>query len=55
MGRPEEVFMFQMIDEEKPSAEDRKMLLIKIGAFIVALAALGGVIYFFAFTPYSLR
>lgn len=41
--------MFQMIGEETDEPQDRKMLLIKIGAFIVALAALGGVVYFFAF------
>ncbi len=47
--------MFQMIDEEKAGPQDRKMLLVKIGAFIVALAALGGVVYFFAFVSYSSR
>ena len=47
--------MFQMIDEERDSAKDRKMLLLKVGAFIVALAALGGVVYFFAFVPYANR
>lgn len=40
--------MFQMIDEEKPSAEDRKLFWYKLGAFIVALAAFGGIIYFVA-------
>ena len=50
-GRPgeEEGVMFQMIDEGKPSPEDRKLFWYKVGAFIVALAAFGGVIYFFAF------
>jgi hypothetical protein len=47
--------MFQMVDEEKPTAGDRKMFWFKVGAFVVALAALGGVVYFFAFVPYSLR
>jgi len=47
--------MFQMIDEERAEPQDRKMLLLKIGAFIVALAALGGVVYFFAFVSYSSR
>jgi hypothetical protein len=47
--------MFQMIDEEKAGPQDRKMLLYKIGAFIVALAALGGVVYFFAFVEYAKR
>lgn len=45
--------MFQMIDEGKADAQDRKMFLIKVGAFIVALAALGGVIYFFTFVSYG--
>jgi hypothetical protein len=45
--------MFQMIDEEKPTAEDRKLFWVKVGAFIVALAAFSGVIYFFAFVPYK--
>ncbi len=53
-GLKEEVLMFQMINEEK-SPEDRKVLLYKIGAFIVAMAALGGVIYFFAFVSWSSR
>jgi hypothetical protein len=42
-----------MIDEGKADAQDRKMFLLKIGAFIVALAALGGVIYFFTFVSYG--
>ena len=45
--------MFQMISEEKSEPRDRKMLLMKIGAFVVALAALGGVVYFFTFVSYS--
>jgi hypothetical protein len=45
--------MFQMVNEEKLGPQDRKMLLIKIGAFIVALAALGGIVYFFTFVSYS--
>jgi len=47
--------MFQMINDEKPSAEDRKLFWIKLGFFIAAMAALGGVIYFFAFVPYANR
>ena len=54
-GLKGEVSMFQMIDDEKAGPEDRKVLLYKIGAFIVAMAALGGVIYFFAFVSYSSR
>ena len=45
--------MFQMINEEKPSAEDRKMLWVKVGLFIVLCGALGGVVYFFATTPFG--
>ena len=47
--------MFQMIDEGKPTAEDKKLFWFKVGAFVVALAAVGGVVYFFAVVPYSLR
>ena len=38
-----------MINQAPEEPGDRKMLLVKIGMFIVALAALGGVVYFFAF------
>jgi flagellar basal body-associated protein FliL len=41
--------VFQMINQTPEEPGDRKMLLVKIGMFIVALAALGGVVYFFAF------
>ena len=34
--------MFQMIDQSSAEPADRKMLLYKIGMFIVALAAVGG-------------
>lgn len=40
--------MFEMLNEEKPDAETRKMFWMKVGIFVVALAAMGGVIYFFA-------
>jgi hypothetical protein len=45
--------MFQMINEEKPTAEDRKMLWIKVGLFVVFIAVLGGVVYFFATVPFG--
>jgi hypothetical protein len=45
--------MFQMINQAREEPGDRKILLVKIGMFIVALAALGGVVYFFAFTSYA--
>jgi hypothetical protein len=54
-GSGTEGAMFQMVDEDKPTAEDRKMFWFKVCAFIVALAAVGGVVYFFAVVPYSLR
>jgi len=41
--------MFQMIEEGKPSPEDRKLFWYKVGAFIVALEAFGGLIFFFGF------
>jgi hypothetical protein len=47
--------MFQMVDEGKPTAEDKKMFWFKVGAFVVVLAALGGVIYFIMAVPNSLR
>jgi len=36
--------MFQMIESSAEPA-DRKMLLYKVGMFIVALAAVGGVVF----------
>ena len=44
-GAMKEVAMFQMINESTAEPQDRKMLLYKIGMFIVALAAVGGVIF----------
>jgi hypothetical protein len=52
-GDEGEVAMFEMLNEEQPDAETRKMFWVKVGFFVVALAALGGVIYFFGFLPYS--
>lgn len=40
--------MFEMINEEKPSPERRRLFLMKVGIFIVAMAAVAGVIYFLA-------
>ena len=45
--------MFQMINEATAEPQDRKTMFIKIGMFVVALAALGGVVYFFAFVSYA--
>ena len=37
--------MFEMIDQSPSTIGDRKMLLYKIGMFIVAIGAVGGVIF----------
>jgi hypothetical protein len=37
--------MFQMIDQSSADTGDRKVLLYKIGMFIVAIAAVSGVIF----------
>jgi hypothetical protein len=37
--------MFQMINQNTAEPADRKMLMYKIGMFIVALAAVGGVVF----------
>jgi hypothetical protein len=37
--------MFQMIDEEKHSTDDRRMLLYKVGAFLAAIGCLGVITY----------
>lgn len=44
--------MFQMIDDGKPSAEERKMLVYKIGVFVAILGALGVIGYFLATSHY---
>ncbi len=45
--------MFQMINEDRPTAADRKMLWVKVAIFIAGIGVLGGVVYFFAFVPYG--
>lgn len=42
--------MFEMIDEEKPSPERKKIFLTKAAIFLVAVVLVAGVIYFLAFT-----
>ena len=37
--------MFEMIDQNAAVPGDRKLLLYKIGMFIVAISAVGGVIF----------
>ena len=40
--------MFQMINEDKPSPEEKKLFWYKVGLFIVVSAAVAGVIYLIA-------
>jgi len=47
--------MFEMVKGERVEPQDRKLLLMKIGAFVVALALLGGVVYLFTFAPFSVH
>lgn len=44
--------MFEMLNEEKPDAESRKLFWMKVGFIAVAIAAMGGVVYFFAYFNY---
>ncbi len=44
--------MFQMIDEEKPTADSRRMLIYKVGAFVAAIGALGIITYLLATSHY---
>jgi hypothetical protein len=44
--------MFQMIDEEKPTPDSRRMLFYKIGAFVAAIGALGAIAYFLVNSHY---
>ncbi|HEV2497952.1 MAG TPA: hypothetical protein VGY31_00030 [Terriglobia bacterium] len=44
--------MFQMIDEERPTPEDRKAFVYKIGVFVAAMGGIGVVIYFLVTSNY---
>ncbi|HEV2420009.1 MAG TPA: hypothetical protein VGX94_19620 [Terriglobia bacterium] len=44
--------MFQMIDEERPTPEDRKAFVYKIGVFVAAMGGVGVVIYFLVTSNY---
>ena len=44
--------MFEMLNDEKPDAESRKLFWMKVGIFVVAIAAMSGAIYFFAWFNY---
>jgi len=44
--------MFQMINDEKPTAQDRMTLVYKVGVFIAAMGAAGAFIYFLATSQY---
>ena len=45
--------MFDIVNEKRAEPQDRKLLLVKIGLFVVAVAILGGVVFLFTFVPYS--
>jgi hypothetical protein len=45
--------MFEMLNEEHPDAEARRMFWKKVGYFVVAIAVVGGMIAFFAY--YTVR
>jgi hypothetical protein len=45
--------MFQILNDESARPPDRKMAIVRVGAFTVALLVLGAVVYFFAFLPYG--
>ena len=47
--------MFQMLSKDSTCREDRKLMIVRIGALTVALLALGATVYFFAFLPYGNR
>ena len=47
--------MFQILNEESPQPQDRKMMIVRVGALTVAVLALGAAVYFFAFLPYGNR
>ena len=40
-----EAAMFEMLNEEKHDADSRKLFWMKVGIVVVAVAAMGGVIY----------
>lgn len=44
--------MFQMINEEPHTAQDRMTFVYKVGVFIAALGAAGAFIYFLATSTY---
>lgn len=44
--------MFQMIDEDKPSPDDRKVFMYKVGIFFVAMGGVGVFVYFLVTSSY---
>jgi len=48
-----EVVMFQMLNEESTQPPDRRMMILRVGAFTIAMFVLGAAAYFFAFLPYA--
>ena len=45
--------MFQMINEDKPAPGEGRLIWMKVGMFIIIAAVFAGVVYFFAFVPWS--
>ena len=47
--------MFELLKEESAQPQDRKMMMVRIGALTAAVLVLGAVVYLFAFLPYAHR
>jgi len=55
-GFAEEIAMFQMVNEEPRRPQEwKKMVLVKVGVFSVALLVLSAIVCFFVFLPYTNR
>jgi hypothetical protein len=53
---PKGVAMFQMVNEEPREPQERKkIVLVKVGVFSVALLVLCAIVCFFVFLPYTNR
>jgi hypothetical protein len=50
-----ELTMFEMLKADSAQPQDRKMMMVRIGALTVAVLILGGIVYLFAFLPYAHR
>ena len=47
--------MFETIGAPRAEPQDRKLLLLKVGIFVLALAVLGGAVYLFTFASYTVH